>query len=281
MTSLSPQDTAKGQLQRLALALVEEHRARDEIPTSIRFLFYEMEQRGHLAKKAPGPGRRPDQNLSEALMHLRRVGLVGWHEIVDETRSVLVPPHATSVRDYLLDLLDDESPIINPWPGEPPLLLTESRSLSGVLERIAYEYVTPVAATSGQAGGFLYTDVVPLLAGNERPVLYLGDHDLSGGHIEENTRAVLMAEAGDRPWTRLAITAEQIEERGLTPIRKLDRRYRGGREYEAWETEALGQAAIVAMVSGALADLCPGLADVRVRERQERAAERARLEGAA
>jgi hypothetical protein len=47
-----------------------------------------------------------------------------------------------------------------------------------------------------QVEGFLHTNVVPLLAGNERRVLYVGDLDLAGEDIEGNTERVLVREAG-------------------------------------------------------------------------------------
>ena len=42
--------------------------------------------------------------------------------------------------------------------------------------------------------------VVPVLEGNERRVLYIGDLDHQGAQIEENTRRVLVHEAGERLW---------------------------------------------------------------------------------
>src|SRR5215210_8368138 len=75
---------------------------------------------------------------------------------------------------------------IDLWGGDPPpLILCESRSLAGVLRDIARDYLCPIAATNGQAGGFLHTEIAPLVAEpGGRRVLYLGDLDLSGGHTE-------------------------------------------------------------------------------------------------
>jgi len=50
-------------------------------------------------------------------------------------------------------------------------------------------------------------------------VLYLGDLDLSGGHIEENTRKVLEVYA-PLDWRRIAITKEQARKRNLEPWRR-------------------------------------------------------------
>ena len=79
-----------------------------------------------------------------------------------------------------------------PWGDEPPpLVLMESRSLGGVLRADVSLYCCPMAPTNGQVGGFLRTKVAPVLIGNERRVLYVGDADLQGNQIEANTRRVL------------------------------------------------------------------------------------------
>jgi hypothetical protein len=51
--------------------------------------------------------------------------------------------------------------------------------------------------------------------------------------------------------------AEQIAERGLTPVWKLDSRFHPARQHEAWEAEALGQSTIVRLVRNALDGLLP------------------------
>jgi hypothetical protein len=89
----------------------------------------------------------------------------------------------------------------------------------------------------------------PLLRRNNREVLYLGDWDPQGHDIEANTRRVLENKTGRRiDWTRIAITQEQIAERGLTSMWKKDERFKPAKWYEAWEAEALGQSTIVQLV---------------------------------
>jgi hypothetical protein len=158
----------------------------------------------------------------------------------------------------------------------PPVILTESRATAGVLERVAGEYVCPIAGTAGQSGaGFLRTEIAPLLVAGQR-VLYLGDLDRSGSDIEENTRRVLEGEVGPLAWLRLGMTDEQAQARNIEPIWKVDRR--DGRGHEAIEVEALGQAEVVALVRDALDALLPEpLADVLEREDLQRSAARAIL----
>jgi hypothetical protein len=270
--AISPADTKAGRLQRAVLELLRGplHLGSDALPTSIRFLFYELEHAG-LVTKDKGQGKRNDgQNLSDALMRLRELGLVPWEWIVDETRSLDMWPFSESVYEYVLSSVEDAR--IDCWAGEPPpVILTESRSLSGVLRRIAAEYLCPIAPTNGQVGGFLRTEVIPALHPGQR-VLYLGDYDLAGGQIEANTRAVLEADVGPLRWERLAITAEQVASHDLTPIQKRDKRYVDGRPHLAYETEALGQIFIQDLLRHRLDALLPEpLADVRVREADQRA----------
>ena len=69
----------------------------------------------------------------------------------------------------------------------------------------------------------------------------------------------------------MAITEQQIVERNLTPIWKVDDRYNDKTPREAWEAEALGQGTIQRLVREALDQLLPEpLADVLEREEAER-----------
>jgi hypothetical protein len=140
-----------------------------------------------------------------------------------------------------------------------------------VLRPTLSDYLVPLASTNGQVGGFLHTDIGPLLANGQRRVIYLGDHDLQGHQIEANTRTVL-ARYAELEWERLALTGEQVREYGLPSVIKIDRRYSPPRASEAWETEALSQSVIVGLVRARLDALLPEpLADVQAREAQEQA----------
>ncbi len=270
---LSKPQTKAGRLQRAVLDLLEEHRRAGDLPTSNRFLLYELRQRGGplFGHTSRGQGRSHDQNLSDASKWLRDEGLVPWSWIVDETRSVTEWEYAASVAEYLVASVDAAR--INCWGDElPPLIICESRTFGGVLERtLAAEYLCPVTATNGQVGGFLHTNIVPILAGNERRVLYVGDLDYAGRDIEGNTRRVLVREAGEREWTRVALTAEQVAEHELPIVEKIDRRFRPPRAAASVEVESLGQGVVTAIVRDALDALMPEpLAEVRRREQEER-----------
>jgi hypothetical protein len=264
-------ETKAARLRRVVLDLVQEHYADGSLPTSARFLFYELVQRRVLSKEKNG-ARRPDQDLSVALTRLRESGQIPWHWIVDETRSLDDHSGWSSIGSAAQAMAKQAK--LDPRGGDVPLILTESRSLAGVLRDLAREYGVKIAATNGQVGGFLYTDIVPALEPGAS-VLYIGDHDWQGDQIETNTRRVLEREVGALAWERLALTEEQVEQYDLArlQIMKPDRRYKPVRYHPAVETEALSQRVIVDIVRSALEDRLPEpLADVQERADRERAA---------
>ena len=144
-----------------------------------------------------------------------------------------------------------------------------------MLSDLAAEYAVKLAPTNGQAGGFLHTDIAPVLQPADR-VLYIGDFDWCGHQIENNTRSVLeRLVGGDLNWTRIALTAEQVEQYNLADkqILKADHRYKPVRHYPAVETEALKQHVVVQIIRDALDAELPAPLD-RVREREARERER-------
>ena len=102
------------------------------------------------------------------------------------------------------------------------------------------------------------------------PVLYLGDWDFSGGHIEANTRRVLERVCGhDLDWERLALSEAQVHDPVLAVIDKYNRRTKT--THPSVETEALSQQVIVQIVRDRLTALLPEpLAFVQEREEAER-----------
>jgi hypothetical protein len=173
----------------------------------------------------------------------REAGLVPWHWITDETRSIAIWAFApTIIKAAIAEL---PSLRIDAWGGEPPpLILTESRGVAGALRNTCAEYLVPVTSTNGQVGGFLRTDIVPQLTTGQR-VLYFGDHNPAGTQIEANTRRVLEREGGPLDWDRVAVTDEQARIVGLPPKPGTDRRFRDGNPHVSYECEALGQGQLV------------------------------------
>jgi len=263
-------------LRAALLELLAEHERDGMLPTSARFLFYELVARGIVSKERKG-ARRADQDATDALTDLRQSGKVPWDWIADETRAIEDYSGFPSIKEAVLAYLP--SLRLDPWRRKTVLVMTESRSLAGVLRSIATRYRIQIAATGGQIAGFLHTEVAPLLLNATSPkVLYMGDHDLAGNQIETNTRRVLERETGDLDWRRIALTKEQVEEYDLPVIVKHDRRYKDGRPHEAVETEALSQRLIVELLDTELTALLPEPLE-RVHEREERQRRALRNEG--
>jgi hypothetical protein len=281
---LSAATTAKGKLQRIALNKMFDKQRLREIPTSIRFVFYELEQAGLQSKRATNldgtaSKRVPTQNLTEALTHLRNNGLIPWDWIVDESRDVTSCAYADSVRDYLIDSVDLAE--IDRFPNTlRPVLLCESRGVGGVLSRgVARDYCVDVCPTGGNCNGYLRTKVAPFLKGQNTKPLYIGDHDLAGNYIEDSTRRILEDATGRSfagLWERIMLTdkqCEQLRRKGVSPIQKKDRRFKDGHPHEAFEVEALGQSLVTQIIRDRLEELAPEpLERVREREVKQRAA---------
>jgi hypothetical protein len=284
--ALSAPDTKAGKLQRASLKLLREHERKGEIPTNGHFLFYELEQQGVIPKNYDGVNpktgqkwaRTPLQDVSDALMRLRDCGLIPWGWIEDETRTINIWRYADSVRDYLIDTIS--SARIDLWQGEePPLILCEARTTVGIARDLAYEYLTPITATNGQSGGFIVTDIVPVLR-RKRRVLYVGDYELRGpaDQIEQNTKRYIEDHTGRTfgpdEWTKIALTEKQVNASvrlQRLSITKLDKRYKPAKEYEAIECEALGQGVLLRLIRKQLDRLLPEpLATVLEREEQQR-----------
>jgi hypothetical protein len=264
---LSAPGTRTGRLQRACLGVLLAHEQAGELPTSNRFIYYELKQAGYpLIRHA---ARRDDQDVIDAVKRLRDAGQVPWNWLSDETRSIEGAHLAGSVRQWVLDMLGRPGERLG-WPAAPCGDHREPRR-AGRPARTAGRYGALITSTNGQVGGFLHTDVAPLLAPGG-PVAYLGDWNPAGSMIEANTRAVLeRATAGPLGWARLAITPEQAAEAGLPPKPGTDRRYRDGRPHESWEAEALGHAALNEMLAAWLGGLLPGpIEDVQEREQAER-----------
>jgi hypothetical protein len=280
MSELSAPNTKAGRLQRQCLERLKAHEDHpDGLPTSVRFIYYEFVKDGVVAKHADKVGgRRSDQNICDAIFRLRDAGVVPWTWISDETRTLTVYRYAPTVADYLNETVDLAR--IDPWQGKPPpMILSESRSLGGVVrDKFCYSYLVPVAPTNGQVGGFLRTHVAPELVPGQR-VLYLGDFDWQGGQIEANTRKVLeKLVGGELDWERIALTEQQVTRYNLPIIRKPDRRYKPVRYHDAVECEALEQRFIVGLVRRHLDALLPEpLKDVLEREEAQRRKVRAAL----
>jgi len=218
----------------------------------------------------------PDaDDVSDALTSLRESGDIPWNDIVDETRFINNYAGYLNLAEGLLEKLRYIVEL-DYWGGKYPLILTESRSLAGTLRPLCNEYRVLLASTNGQCTGFFHTRVKPYLDRKLHrkvigTVLYLGDHDKAGNDIEAHSQATVDNAGYALSWERLAVTEAQIVQYGLTPIDKIDTRYKPHRKYKATECEALSQKLIFDIVREALEELLPEpLPSVLAREKKQR-----------
>ena len=207
--------------------------------------------------------------MHDALTDVREDGRIPWSWIVYETRSLDDYAGYETIKQGVLAKLPYID--LDPWRGRAPMILTEARSVAGVQRPTVSDYRVCIAATNGQCGGFLRTEIAPMLCSGDR-VLYFGDWDLSGNQIEANTRRVLERQiGGELRWERVALTEEQVAEYNLPVIVKHDRRYKDGGAHEAVETEALRQTVLIEILRARLDALLPDpLERVLVREQRQR-----------
>lgn len=264
--ALSPPETEMGRIQQALLRLLRGPKhaqapGGDGLPTSSRFLFYELVQMGVLDKDSGK--KRPDGIVSEALIRLRLLNLIPWEWIVDETRDLTEWNVYPTILAGVLERLNNVR--LDPWGTQyPPMILTESRSLAGVLRNLAFQFLVPIAPTNGQVHGFLRTTVGKALH-EDQEVLYLGDLDEVGNDIEANTRKILEEMVGALTWTRLALTIEQVRTYRIPRKMKTDKR--DDSRSAAYETEALSQTVIQDLLRAALRRRLPEpLARVQARE---------------
>ena len=157
-------DSKAARLRSALLDRLHVHQREGMLPTSARFLYYELVRAGIVAKPKPlgASGRRSDQDMIDALTQLREKGLVPWDWIEDETRTLDEWQTAPTVAEYVTGAVAYAT--IDRWNGQPaPLILCESRSLAGVLRGLAALDACPLASTNGQTRGFLVSKVAPTL----------------------------------------------------------------------------------------------------------------------
>jgi hypothetical protein len=247
-----------------------------------RSVFYAMVATKVVPKsRAPQPGnkgaKQPDQEVSEALTWLREKGLVGWDEIADESRSVIDRRGFATVAEGVDALLDQVR--LDPWDGNPPVVVVESRSLASLVSDITYTYRVASVPLGGQSsGGFLANEVAELL-GPKTPVLYLGDWDKAGGDIEASAERRLSRFAPDwnGTWERLAVTDPQALQLQALWITKTDQR--NHRQYQTLEAEALGPVELRRILDDALDAMLPtSLRQIEAKEKRQRQAIRRKLQ---
>jgi hypothetical protein len=230
--------------------------------TTCRFCYYRVVAKGVVEKGDAGYGE-----VVRALTWLREQDLVGWHEVVDDSRSIRDYSGETDPIDNLRGAVTGMK--LCRWGGNPPVVVVESRSLAGFLAPLASKYRVVVVPLGGQSSGsHLYHNVSPLIRFGNPTIFYLGDWDKAGRDIQSSAADRLRYHVPEwfGRFEKLAVTEDQFTRYEHLVIRKVDDR--DGIEYDTLETEAIDQHELEQCVSSALDDLSPlDITELRARER--------------
>jgi hypothetical protein len=190
------------------------HEYRDNLPLTVRQIFYRLVGAHGYIKTEAGYGR-----LAEHLNRARRARILLMDAIRDDGNTVLAPicyrdaaNFLNTVRSWAEDMELDHS------AGQPTRLVMfcEAAGMAPQLARIANPFGIPVYSGGGFDSLTAKHDFAAELSDHDRPteVLHIGDHDPSGAHLylafSEDVAAFAGELGGNVTFTRLAVTPEQI-----------------------------------------------------------------------
>ncbi len=235
-----------------------------EMLFTIRQLFYQM-----VAKKGYPNSRSSYGHFSKALVEGRLEGEIDYERIIDMSRTEYFndpeeKEPMKELRRQVEDLITNLN--VNAWGEQPvcPEVWIEKEALSRVIFPVCQKYNVNLIVGRGYSS---YTQVAKALdrfpEGEKVRVLYLGDHDPSGMHIQEKLASRLeeYAEAKGRALDievrRIALTFEQTQKLHLPPskMKKLGQKsgvYRKLYGDEVWELDALEPAYLLQLVEDAI-----------------------------
>jgi hypothetical protein len=169
-------------------------------------------------------GRAEMQKVYRLLKEAREEGVIPWHWVVDETRSLErtstwsdPQEYARCVaRSYRRDFWDQQPARVEVW--------SEKGTIRGVLEPVLDEYAVGFRVMHGFSSATLVHDVAEDDDGRALIVLYVGDLDPSGSFMSEEDLPARVADyGGDHiELKRIALTPAQVT--GLPSFPASDKR---------------------------------------------------------
>lgn len=249
---------------------------------TIRQLFYQM-----VAKKGYPNSRASYGHFSKALVEGRLEGEIDYERIIDMSRPEYFndPEEGDPMRELRRQVEGLITGLnVNAWDEQPVYLEVwiEKEALSRVVYPVCQRYNVNLIVGRGYSS---YTQVAKALdrfpAGKKVRILYLGDHDPSGLHIQEKLTSRLN-EYGhakgkdlDIEVQRIALTFEQAQQLHLPPskMKKLGQKSRAYQKLygeEVWELDALEPALLLELVEKAILGMMDKVKWEANRERLER-----------
>lgn len=222
-------------------------------PLTVRNLYYRMVSAGLIDKT-----QAEYKNVTVRLCgEMREAGEIPWDRIVDETRLMRKPDSYDNLHDalqsmqnfYRRDFWNEQDVYVEVW--------CESDSVAGMIIDETSRFDVPLMSARGFASkSFLWSTAQKIQSvGKPAHLVYVGDYDPSGLHIDRNIEEGIRRYAPDAEihFERIAITPEQIQEFDLPsrPPKKGDSRAKGFNG-ECVETEALEPAILRQIVRDAI-----------------------------
>lgn len=238
-----PAGTTKAELAARFAAIREIVQANQ--PTGIRFTYYTATTRGIVPKTDSGY-----RMVQQAILQMRRQGVLPWAWIVDSNRWMRKPPSygdlSEAVEDfaamYRRALWRNSSAAVEVW--------CESESVAGVLYPITSKWDVPLYPMKGQSSDTFVWGAAQTYKRDPRQlhIFYVGDHDPHGYEIETQLHAKLLEHSGrtDISFQRLACDADDVARLGLAggPAKKSTYRDALVGRTVAWEGPAVEVEAI-------------------------------------
>jgi hypothetical protein len=196
--------------------------AAQNAPASVRHLYYRAVVAGVSGITKDDSGYSKAQR---AVLALRRLELVPYEWIVDLTRWQRKAASYNSVNDALQATASVYRRNLWMLSAYRVEVWVESDSIAGVAFDVTDRWDVPLMSTRGYSSAtFAFSAAEAWRQDGRTPVvLYVGDHDPHGLHIEEALRRELETHYGPGfQFERLAVTWEQVEELDLpgTPPKK-------------------------------------------------------------
>ena len=238
-----------------------------EMLFTIRQLFYQM-----VAKKGYPNSKASYGRFSKALVEGRLEGEIDYERIIDMSRpEYFNDPEESDPMEELRRQVEDliAGLNVNAWHEQPvyPEVWIEKEALSRVIHPVCQRYNVNLIVGRGYSS---YTQVAKALdrfpEGKKVRILYLGDHDPSGLHIQEKLTSRLedyshaKGKDLDIEVQRIALTFEQAQQLHLPPskMKKLGQKSRAYRKLygeEVWELDALEPAHLLELVEKAISGM--------------------------
>jgi len=212
------------------------------------------------------------KRLSRVLTEARKERRVNPERIIDESRPEYEhdPVHMTPkdrVDAYFNSLIDEFD--LNRWSKQPLYVecWIEKDALARVVKPVCEKYRVPLIVVKGYSSYTkIYEAVKRFPDDKDVIILYLGDHDSTGLHIEEYLKDSLKEEAmiNKKSITievrRVALTFQQVNEYNLSPA-PLKTRAQKAKEYSSkygsgtWELDALNPQVLIDLLESAIKEL--------------------------